>query len=336
MRRFLISVTIALAAAAPSWSSTLSDRFTGLVVFGDSLSDPGNLGAPLSASPPFYAAPPSPPYFNGQFSNGPVALEILANGFASEKVANFANGFARTTDTTPVQDLPEQLSSFSTLAPDVGPKPLVSLWFGANDIFGALETLATDLGAIPGTATSPEEAAQLQSAAFAKATAAAQQAAQKVVAAIAGLSGRGLDHFLVFNMPDLGLTPASRLGGPDAVLAATVLSTTFNTVLSIGLDQIEGPGTRLIRIDVPSEFQRIAAANSPLALTNTSERCFNTISVCDEPSTYLFWDLVHPTAVVHAELARAIEAAVIPLPGGLPLLGGALLLAGLAARRRAA
>jgi outer membrane lipase/esterase len=335
MRHIFLAAAAAAFLASPAAASPLSAQFTGLAVFGDSLSDDGNLGAPLTASPPFFAAPPSPPYFDGQFSNGPVALDILAGSFDADRVSNYANGFARTTDSTPVNDLPEQLATFGLEAPDLGSRPLVSLWFGANDIFAALETLAVDLAAIPGLAASPEEATALQGAAFARAGATAQSAAQNVVAAIAGLSATGLDDFLVFNLPDLGRTPASLAAGAEAILAATTLSTAFNAVLSAGLDAIEGPGTRIIRIDVPSEFSRIAAASSPLGLTNVTDRCFtpDPFAVCDDPATYLFWDSVHPTAVVHAELARVVEAAVIPLPGTLPLLAGAFVVAGLVRRR---
>lgn len=60
-----------------------------LFVFGDSLSDTGN----------FYGAtqqPQSPPYFTGRFSNGPVAVEGLAQQLGFTIAANYAWGGART------------------------------------------------------------------------------------------------------------------------------------------------------------------------------------------------------------------------------------------------
>ena len=329
MKRLMIVAAAAALLASPATASPLTEKFSGLAVFGDSLSDDGNLTAPF--------APPSPPYFMGQFSNGPVALDILAREFAPGRSVNYANGGARTVDTTPVDDLPEQLVAFGNEAPDLGARPLVSFWFGANDVLAALQTLAVDLAAIP-AGTPPEVAAALQGAAFAKAGAAAQSAAQNVVAAVAGVSGRGFDDFLVFKLPDLGLTPRSIAAGAQAVIAATALSTAFNAVLSAGLDAIEGPGTRIVRIDIPSEFARVAELNGPLGLTNVTESCFtpDPFSICGRPGSYLFWDGVHPTAVVHAELARVVEAALIPLPGTLPLLAGGFLAAGLLVRRRAA
>lgn len=45
--------------------------FDGVVVYGDSLSDNGNLYGAIGVPPP--------PYYMGRFSNGPVAAEYLAN-----------------------------------------------------------------------------------------------------------------------------------------------------------------------------------------------------------------------------------------------------------------
>ncbi len=46
--------------------------FDEIIVFGDSLSDTGNVFIS-------FGAPPSPPYFDGRFSNGPVTIERVAD-----------------------------------------------------------------------------------------------------------------------------------------------------------------------------------------------------------------------------------------------------------------
>ncbi len=62
-------VLLVIAAALLS-SLALAGPLTYLVVYGDSLSDNGNLyGA---------TGQPPPPYWNGRVSNGPVAAEIMA------------------------------------------------------------------------------------------------------------------------------------------------------------------------------------------------------------------------------------------------------------------
>ena len=50
-----------------------------VVVFGDSLSDNGNLYELMR-----HQLPPSPPYFEGRFSNGPVWIEHLMASYFSE------------------------------------------------------------------------------------------------------------------------------------------------------------------------------------------------------------------------------------------------------------
>ena len=55
---------------------------TDIVAFGDSLSDTGNLFTLTSvAGQPGF--PLSPPYDNGRFANGPIWLEVLADGLGT-------------------------------------------------------------------------------------------------------------------------------------------------------------------------------------------------------------------------------------------------------------
>ncbi|MFM7750944.1 MAG: hypothetical protein ACKPB0_11095, partial [Opitutaceae bacterium] len=62
-------ITLALALALGSIAAAQNRTFTNVYVFGDSLSDTGNLFAATSA---LGAANPPAPYFQGRFSNGPV------------------------------------------------------------------------------------------------------------------------------------------------------------------------------------------------------------------------------------------------------------------------
>jgi phospholipase/lecithinase/hemolysin len=59
------------------------------------------------------------------------------------------------------------------------------------------------------------------------------------------------------------------------------------------------------------------------------------VSVCADPSQYLFWDSVHPTTAGHAVLGGAFAAAV-PEPETYALMLGGLALIGLLSRRRSA
>lgn len=91
----LISFAAAMSMAAASHAAP----YTQFVVFGDSLSDPGNAQATTGG-----LFPPSPPYA-GPFSNGPTAAQYLAQSLgvpvqlgwptASGASNNFAFGGAR-------------------------------------------------------------------------------------------------------------------------------------------------------------------------------------------------------------------------------------------------
>src|SRR5258708_9793252 len=66
-----------------------SNSLNNIVVFGDSLSDTGNLYK-------IYKIPVSPPYYEGRFSNGPVWPEILIAFYfpedANEHLVDYAYG----------------------------------------------------------------------------------------------------------------------------------------------------------------------------------------------------------------------------------------------------
>ncbi|HST91688.1 MAG TPA: autotransporter domain-containing esterase, partial [Brevundimonas sp.] len=75
MSRFLRGAALAalsVAAAGAMASAANAQTYNRLVVFGDSLSDNGNLYAATGNT-----TPTSPPYFQGRYSNGPVFTELL-------------------------------------------------------------------------------------------------------------------------------------------------------------------------------------------------------------------------------------------------------------------
>src|SRR5579883_862271 len=114
-------------------------RPTKIVVFGDSLSDTGNayIGS-------LHLKAPSPPYFRGRFSNGPIWVEMFARHFGLKAApalaggSDFAVGGAKVgsgLDSLPHQaDLYLALSIFSR--PD--PNAVYIIFGGGNDIRRAL------------------------------------------------------------------------------------------------------------------------------------------------------------------------------------------------------
>jgi phospholipase/lecithinase/hemolysin len=297
------SLTVLSAVAAPA--ATLSDVFSSFYVLGDSLSDDGNLG-------PF--APP-PPYFNGQFSNGPVYADLLDDQFTSPgSTQNYAYGGAEAVpsdDGLSPPDLPTQLALFLTDPSLVkGARPLVGLWFGANDIFNAI--------------TSGGDAET-----------AGTNAANAVLGAIQTIAASTIVRdFVVLNLPNLGQTPAF-FGSSDATDATTA----FNDTLAAGLAPLER-ALNIYDIDVFSLFADIVNGALDIGVNQVALPCVIGTSYCGpvEAQNRLFFDGVHPNSVAHAELARIIETEVsaVPVPGGLPLLAGAFVLGGFVFRRRRA
>ena len=83
-RRVVVAVVFLLTMSA----AALAGPFTSVIAYGDSLSDNGNLYQVAGR-------PPSPPYFNGRFSNRPVAVEDLAAALGAP-LFDFAWGGATT------------------------------------------------------------------------------------------------------------------------------------------------------------------------------------------------------------------------------------------------
>src|SRR5215475_10356647 len=87
--RFFSSVA-ALVSSAMFAQCAVGGPFANILVFGDSLSDIGN----VSQATPFLTQPktPGPYYWNGRFSNGPVYAETLATGLGLPALVNSASG----------------------------------------------------------------------------------------------------------------------------------------------------------------------------------------------------------------------------------------------------
>jgi phospholipase/lecithinase/hemolysin len=343
MKRLLGVLTLALIACLPLPATAALQQLTSLFVFGDSLSDAGNSGIQTGGFPP-------PPYYNGQYSNGPVAVQYLWNLYNPGNPAGFGPSLAGGTDyaiggaTTGVQNYNEinpnvppfvqpafaqqgnasQLQQFQTSHPAFDPATsLFVVWLFPNDVFYANAT-GTLPGVVPGSPGGPNVVAN---------------GIANIATTIETLAAAGAQHFLVPNLPDLGQVPEFR-GTADAP-SLSALTVAFNTSLHTELDFIDSLlSAEIVQFDTQAALNAVLANPAAYGFTNTTDACTSNfgfeVGQCNPTNwdQWVFWDGVHPTTRTDQILAAGFQAAV-PEPGTLALVAVALFTLAAIGRARA-
>ena len=323
----LHKLTAAVVLAGVTGLASAAD-YTGLYVFGDSLSDPGNLAALTNAwqvvSGNSYI--PSAPYASGQFTNGNVWARTFANslglGAYGQALAagggNFAFGGARVA--TDGAGLPPSLATQTNLflsgtggVADSGALYVVA--GGGNDARDALIAAGTAVAM-----------AQDPTAGIAQA---AGNYAFKTGQIIDQLQAAGAKKIIVWDVPNLALAPAVTAQGAGASFLAGVVAQAMNGALNARLS-IE---TGVTLFDLYGIQSAISANPAAYGLSNVSDAC-GAVANCPA-NTYLYWDGIHPTAAAHALLAREMSVTAVPEPTTWVLLASGLMLIALRSRRRA-
>ena len=329
--------------------------FTGMWVFGDSLSDTGNVLALTTAFTPN----PFPVYpgAEGRFSNGPVWVEHLAAGLGLPAGArpsnllltgpttvtplgpvggqNFAWGGARTGlggSAGATTGLLGQLAAWngggfaSALSRVADPNALYVVVAGGNDLRDARSSN-------PG-ASSADAAAR---------TAAAAAAAQGVVNSLGLLAQAGARHFLISSMPDLGTTPeAVNLG---VVAASRDVTLKFNAALAAGATGFDFAFQGLTGVDLDIRYMDLFALGQDVindalnnggglfGITNLTTPCltpgpfsmqyYAPDAVATNCARSASSDDLHPSAALHAHIGR-LALNTVPEAPTLPLVALAL------------
>ena len=324
MTRTLTQVLLAAGMLIAPALVAAQPRFDSIVVFGTSLSDPGNAFALRGGTntPPDWSVDPflipDAPYARGghHFSDGATWVEQFARsvGLAGAarpalanvgaQAANYAVGGARAIDSATGFDLADQVGAF--LRDRGGKAPAETLYIvemGGNDIRDAMVAYLAAGGGPNGELA---------------AGAVIQRALQSIGGNIFALYGAGARKFLVWNAPNLGLTPAIRgldTVSPGAAFLAAQLSGGFNLGLQhqVLADLGRLPGIELYLLDIHSKLQAIVDDPAAFGLTNVKSACITPSSApyqCQDFSQYLFWDGIHPTTAAQAIVAQHAAAAL--------------------------
>lgn len=287
--------SIALFAAMTFAAS--AQQFDRAIIFGDSLSDQGNLASVAGGFIPNYI----PLGFNlTRFSNGTVWTDQLfgpatlfgsgANPNAGN--VNYAFGGSRTTGAqTPGPTTQEQIGAYLARGGRFTSSNVVTLWAGANNIFQGL----------PVAAGNPLTAQAVM-------TGVATGAAGDVAAQVRTIAGAGAGTILVANLPNFGALPEFSTG-PAAQLAGFSTST-FNATLGTQLAAVaaQNPSANIIVVDSASLFAAVQANPAAFGLANATQACLAVAACRTNPAahnTYAFWDGVHPTQAGYAIFAGA-------------------------------
>ncbi|MDX2347207.1 MAG: SGNH/GDSL hydrolase family protein [Legionella sp.] len=298
------AVIASVASAAPAAS------INKIVVFGDSLSDTGNLYEYMR-----HQLPMSPPYYEGRFTNGPVWIEhVLTHYFPSNPKLHLSNyafggsgvGSEGENDEDDIGDgamlnLDAEVSSYLLAHDDkTDASSLYVVWMGSNNYLSLPEDLDDEVEfTLAGIRRSLDTLVQ-----------------------------KGAKNIMVMGVPDLGKTPmALEFESTDDL---TYLSHQHNTKLKAEVEQLRAlhPDVQWVFFDVDVLLTDALTQPALYGFSNVTGTCYDALDylpssqsvlnmasrikpgvhpedVCD---TYLFFDPVHPSSRAHAYIAeRGIE-----------------------------
>jgi phospholipase/lecithinase/hemolysin len=321
-----LGVACCIALSIPNASAIQLRAYDSFYVFGDSLADIGNIRIMLERLQRDGGASPwqSPhrAYYDGRFSNGPVAFEYLwqlVSGHApgssgglkaflaspilrSAGAVNFAFGG---TGTRYISQTPG-----GTYAPGLR---------GQVELFrAALHRRTPSKRALYAIVTAANDYRDDQ---FNEPMSPPDVVAN-IVAAVETLHRLGARDIMVLNMPDLGLLPGA--GGPGS--PESQLSALHNLLLANALATLaaQRPSLRVVHVDINQAFAFLPTgmdlstpaldvmfppASLPPGFRMSLCLFIDPATCADVPtfetsSRYLFWDVVHPTTDGHRVLGQ--------------------------------
>lgn len=266
-----LSVIASLISLSVTSASAVYDK---IILYADSFSDNGN---DYSHS----KFPPSPPYYEGRFSNGPTWADYVAkainipfsnNGYGgattnSEDVYSEFNNWA-------VPGLKQQIATLDT---NGTANSLYIIEIGYNDLCSIIDP---DLFEVVNKNYTY------------------QKVAENVVSSINDIIIKyQAKDFIIMNVAPFDKWPAFN---KNDKAKAHQLITTYNSHAESELKKI--PNTNFNFVDIHAWFEEQIAHPERLNLSTTNGACVTGISqpnACSDPDKHFFFDIFHPEAKVH-------------------------------------
>jgi phospholipase/lecithinase/hemolysin len=329
-KKRLMGIALTFLFLLPIWAAAQTSRsspYAGMVVFGDSLSDPGNhfIEFGTTSLQPFAPIPDASYAIGGHhFTNGATWVERMATAllmpgrggpaFRTPGVfTNYAFGRARSRPCASVPavcesgeypfsvvDLSFEVGQFLSDSGGSAPsEDLYVMWIGANDLNDALSALAID-----------------SSLATSQAIIGAAVLAE--VGNIQALYGAGARTFLIPTAPNFALSPLVRPLDPPVPYLATLFAGGYDAALGQALDQLKSnlPGINFIRFNANAVFEQIMSDPAAFGMSDALNSCLTFgvtgNAICSTPNQHLFWDGIHPTTAGHSWVAAAALEALAP------------------------
>jgi phospholipase/lecithinase/hemolysin len=293
----------ALAADAAVRATALPAAYSRIVVFGDGLSDGGFFGR-LTAN----RYPPSPPFHEGRWTNGPTWIEVLAaqSGWPLAAKDNHAQGGATTGHfniNAPLRDklgiaadvaivgVLGQIERAAATPGAIDAQALHVVWAGGHDIGAYLDYGQPDLRAMP--------------------------PADNIRAGLKRLQQAGAKHVLLGTLPDLGATPA--YAGTPKAAEASRLTREYNAGLERVAAEFRAAGLQVTLLDGGAAFAR-AGRLAPLLGIKVFDQAYLPADYIDfaqplapakplpagrQPGDYFSFWAVAASAKVHRVIAQA-------------------------------
>jgi len=170
-------------------------------------------------------------------------------------------------------------------------------------------------------------------------------AAQNIAGYVSELAGAGARHFLVPNLPDLGLAPYASDNGDMSNAQAYSLNFNKELETQLGIVNSHFPAADIFQFDTYTFLNGVIQNPGSYGLTHMTDSCLSvTLMPCGDPlnplnpdsvspDSHLFWDKFHPTTQADAIIASAFASAV-PEPEIIAMLIAGLCVLCIAANRR--